>query len=390
MSPATLPEVIDTDTHLTEPADLWTARLPRKYVDRAPRVVRDPSSGFERWQLDGAWLSPVGLQSHAGWREFSPSVPPSFEDIDPACYDADARVRWMDEHGVRTQLLYPNIVSFEAHAIMALDDPELRIALVRTYNDYVHEFASSHPGRFVGIASLPFWDLEAAVDELKRCHTLGHRGMLWAATLERHGLPGFSDEYWDPLYGLAQELEMSVNFHVGVGHTRDEMAELLNISGNCDDRRQRAEFTATFFVSNVRTIAHVLMSGLCERFPRLNFVSVESGFGFVPFLVENLDWAWKTNGGFRARPDLLLPSEYFRRQVFTTFWFEQTTLPLLELFPDNVLFETDFPHKTSLSPGPGTTAPSPRELISDTVERFGVHLVRKVVHDNAARLYGLD
>lgn len=391
----TIPElsdlrVIDTDTHLTEPPDLWTARVASKHRDRAPRVEVDESTGLHRWVLDGRWLSPVGLQSHAGWKEYAPSVPPSFEEIEAACYDPDRRVDWMDQHGIHTQILYPNLVAFEAHAIMALRDRELEVALIQAYNDHVHEFASSHPGRFIGVASLPFWDIDASIAELVRCHAMGHRGVLWASTLEQHGLPGLSDPHWHRLYAIAEELGMSINFHVGVGHTQEELEELLNIGGNRDDRMQRAEFTATFFTNNAKTIAHVLMSGLCEAFPRLGFVSVESGFGFVPFLVEGLDWAWKTNGGFRAHPELLLPSEYFRRQVYTTFWFEQTTLPLLELFPDNVLFETDFPHKTSLSPGPGTTAPSPRELIANALARFGEPLIRKVLHDNAARLYRLS
>ena len=64
------------------------------------------------------------------------------------------------------------------------------------------------------------------------------------------------------------------------------------------------------------------MSGICERFPGLNFVSVESGFGYVPYLLQALDWQWLNNGAQAAFPDRMMPSEYFMRQVYATFWFE--------------------------------------------------------------------
>ncbi len=90
------------------------------------------------------------------------------------------------------------MIAFEGHAFMALRDDELKLACVRTYNDYQREFASVAPDRFVTLAVLPFWDLEASVEELRRCHGMGHRGVLWAATLDKHGLPDFTDPHWDP------------------------------------------------------------------------------------------------------------------------------------------------------------------------------------------------
>jgi len=73
-------------------------------------------------------------------------------------------------------------------------------------------------------------------------------------------------------------------------------------------------------------------SGLCDRFPELDFVSVESGFGYIPFLLESLDWQWKGLGAHRQYPDRLLPSEYFRRQVYSMFWFEKDALELLRMY----------------------------------------------------------
>src|SRR5262245_46172224 len=179
--------------------DLWTSRLPAKFQDQAPRVQLHEPSGRLRWRIGDRWCSLVGNYSMAGWKEFPPSCPPSLDEADPASYDAGARVAHMDAVGVYAHVLYPNIVAFEGHAFLALDDAELRLACVRAYNDYQAEFASIAPERFVRMVMPPFWDLDATIDELHRCHAMGHRGILWAATFEKHGLPDFPDPYWDPV-----------------------------------------------------------------------------------------------------------------------------------------------------------------------------------------------
>ena len=102
-------------------------------------------------------------------------------------------------------------------------------------------------------------------------------------------------------------------------------------------------------------------------------------------LLEVLDWHWKGYGVVREHP--MLPSEYFRRQVFGSLWFETTTLPLLEVYPDNFMFETDYPHPTSLSPGPASYANKPSDHIRENWQNVPPEIARKVLHDNAARVY---
>jgi predicted TIM-barrel fold metal-dependent hydrolase len=385
MGSATTVRVIDADTHLTEPMDLWTARIPARFRADAPRVQHHESSGTWRWVVGDRWCSLVGNYSMAGWREFPPSCPPSLDDADPACYDARARLAHMDAAGIYAQVLYPNVIAFEGHAFMALADEELKLACVRTYNDYQAEFASVAPERFICLATVPYWDLDASIDELRRCHAMGHRGLLWAATLEKHGLPDFVDPHWDPLYAVAQDLGMSVNFHVGVGNTAEEIEAAMN--RDAYEPAANAARSSMSFVSNIRTIGLLLTSGLCERFPELNFVSVESGFGYVPFLMDSLDWQWRGSGALDRYPERRLPSEVFRRQVYAMFWFEQEALELLPKYQDNVMFETDFPHPTSLHPGPASYSPSPAEVIRRDTEIVGEPVMRKVLYDNAARVY---
>jgi predicted TIM-barrel fold metal-dependent hydrolase len=380
--------VVDADSHLTEPPDLWTSNLPAKWRQFAPVTGTDPATGVTRWKLADRWLFGPGSVSHAGWKEFSPSRPPTWEDIDVACYDADERTKWMDQHGVYAQVLYPNLVAFEGHAIMALEDPAARNAIVRVYNDYLSDFAGRAPGRFIPMAGLPFWDLDESIAEMRRCADLGHKGVLWAATLARHGLPASTDPYWDPFYAEAQELGLSVNFHVGVGWTEEDYKNTVRHGAKFDVRVQTGR-TALGCLSNAQTISDLILQGVCERFPRLNFVSVESGFGWIPYVLESLDWNWRNYNG----PSViggLLPSEYFRRQIYGMFWFEESTYSLFEQYQDNIMFETDFPHTTSLSPGPGSVAPSALEVIARVKSALKPATFEKVMWGNAARVYRLE
>ena len=382
--------VIDADTHLTEPIDLWTKRLPARFVDDAPKVVYDDATRSWRWSIGGRLGSMVGNYSMAGWPEFPPSCPPTLEDAIPAAYDATARVAHMDANGIYAQVLYPNVIAFEGFAFMALPDDDLKLACVRTYNDYQTEFASVAPDRFVLLTVLPFWDLDASIAELERCKSMGHRGVLWAATLDRHGLPEFTDHHWDPLYAVAQDMGMSMNFHVGVGETREDIEASMKAYRQEYDPGVVALRSTMHFIGNARTIGTLMVGDLCLRFPNLDFVSVESGFGYVPFLVDALDWQWLNTGAAKAKPDRPLPSEIFRRQIYGMFWFETAALSLLPAFQDNMMFETDFPHPTCLHPGPASYALPPVEVMERARGIVGDDVMRKVLHDNAARVYHLD
>ena len=103
---------------------------------------------------------------------------------------------------------------------------------------------------------------------------------------------------------------------------------------------------------------------MCHRYPDLNFVSVENGAGWLPFLGESMDWQWLNVGAHKDYPDRLLPSEYLYRQIYGMFWFERDVVrAVIDKLADNLMFETDFPHATSLSPGPASESPSPRDVM---------------------------
>jgi uncharacterized protein len=240
------------------------------------------------------------------------------------------------------------------------------------------------------VVAVPFWDLELSIKEIRRCHALGHRGMIFSQAPEHFGAPTLGDPHWDALWAVAQDLELSVNFHIGGG----DLSGMNMLHPSSGIHANFATFPVTFFVGNCRTIATLIGSGICHRFPRLKLVSVESGIGWIPFALQALDWMWVECGVRGEHPEYdLLPSEYFRRQMYGCFWFEHGTsldAALDYLGPDCVLYETDFPHPTSMSPGPVSSAVTPKEFIKTNLGHYSEDVLRKILHDNAAGLYHLD
>jgi predicted TIM-barrel fold metal-dependent hydrolase len=377
--------VIDVDTHVTEPPDLWTSRMPRKLVDAAPHVEWDAQQR-DRRHVGRHTLLGVPDQAHAGWKEFYPSTPSSFDEAEPGGQDASERLKVMDLHGIEAQILYPNLLGFFGFAFMELE-AELGLACVRAFNDFQLEWCSADPKRLIPLAFLPFWDVEASVAELRRCGELGFRGFNWGHDFEKVGLPALRATHWDPLMNLAQDLEMPVSFHIGFGDTTEtELQEWATVQ----DDASFAQMSVLFFLGNAAVITDLCMGGICERFPGLNFVSVESGFGYVPYLLEAMDWMCKNNRASTRRHGMPLPSDYFKRQVYATFWFERNVDRLIDLLPDNVMFESDYPHPTSLSPGPGSAAQDAKTTIAENLAKLPDDIRRKVLHDTAARIDKLD
>lgn len=386
--------IVDTDSHITEPPDVWTARVPKKYVDVVPRVGIHPKTGRRHWRVGDVWYWPVagGGTSQAGWKEFLPSSPWEYDEVDPAVYRAEDRLRRLDEYGIEIQLIYPNIIGFVSGALLPLGK-EVATLCVQAWNDFVWEWCSADRRRLVSMAALPFWDIDASLTEMERCVNLGFKGVLFANKFEKIGMPSFVSEHWDRVYAAAQDFEVPINYHLGFDSQEERLAEDGGQRSAVRDGTQEArEYVVKgidAFMTQPGVLGRLLTSGICERFPNLKFVSVETGFGQFPFYLEMLDWYWKQYNGSKILP--LLPSEYFRRQCFATYWFERSTLDHLPLYPDNFMFSTDFPHGTSLSPGPcGGTTLTPAEYAAAGHSVLDPATRTKALSGNAAAIYKLD
>jgi len=377
------PWIIDSDTHITEPGDLWTSRVPARFAGEMPVLTRH-ADGVDVWVLSGRPIYRAGVTAPAGWPTWPPDFPPTVEDCHPAAYDPSARLAYMDQNGIWACALYPNIAGFGSQQFLAIDDPEAKLWAVRAYNDFLVDWTSVDPRRFITVMSIPFWDVAASVVEIERCAALGFRGILFTGEPQRFGCPFLADRHWDPLWSAARETGMPIHFHIGGGEGEStEMVDRMPVQGHPG---ATAHAAVNLFMKNGIQCADLILSGVLPRFPEVMFVSVESGVGWVPFMLEAADYSYL--GAFRAgraRTEELLPSELFRRQVYCTYWFERVaprrlfdTLPI-----DRVLFETDFPHTACLY---GDLARTVDENLAGVTEEVR----RKILWDNAAALYHVE
>lgn len=373
--------LIDVDAHITEAPDTWTARTSAKYRDRVPQVRR--VDGRDVWFIDGEVAAPVGPTAPAGWSEPPPAMPNTYDDLLPAAHDADARLEHLDSVGIWAQLLYPNVGGFGGQRFLRLEDRELMYECVRAYNDWQLDWASADRRRLIPVASMPFWDVDDCVREVERCAELGFTTVLFTGEPHRFGQPYLGDAYWDRFWAAVQDHRMPVNLHVGGGEFNWDTKRM--------SERGFAESFAleglSLFHKNGQHVCDVLLSGILPRYPELRVVSVESGIGWLPFALEALDYQFIEGGGTRTRPEFDgLPSEYFAEQVSITFWFEQQAVRELvgsSIPIDNVMFETDFPHPTCLY---GDV----HERLDQTFAGIDDEIRRKLVWDNAARLYQIE
>lgn len=380
--------VIDADTHVIEPADLWQTRMSvKKWGDLVPHVKFDPESGGDTWFFGSKPLVPATVTAVAGWHGYPPDHPRTMAELDPHHTDPIARLKRMDEYGIFAEVLYPNLGIFSATEYLGLTvDASFSLECIRAYNDFLIDWCSAAPTRYIPVMTIPFWDLKESIAEMHRAAELGHKGIVMTSRPEHFGLPMIASDHWDTLWAAAQEAQLPVNFHIASGRVEPYANE---------SEKPHTKFgwdSVMGFIGNSRVVLALVFGGVCHRFPGLDFVSVESGVGWLPFMLEAMDWQWKGTGITLDHPEYdLLPSEYFQRQIYGCFWFESGSAraAIDQLGPDNLLYETDYPHPTSMSPGPASPAVSPAQYIRSELGDLPFETQRKLLHDNAARVYHL-
>ncbi|HEX4216848.1 MAG TPA: amidohydrolase family protein [Acidimicrobiales bacterium] len=379
--------VIDADTHLTEPHDLWTKRAPAGLLDRMPHVT--DVDGTATWVVDGGILGRAGGGGVIGRdntkvRASEGLFQWNIEQIHQAAYDPVARVELLDETGIWAQVIFPNVIGLGGQGLtQAVDDLALRTTCLEIFNDAMGEMQAESGNRLLPMGVLPAWDVDACVREAIRANELGLRGVNITSDPQDQGSPDLASRAWDPLWEVCSSLRLPVHFHIGASLTTMSFFDNYPWASHSEDTKLAIGGTL-LFVGNARVVVNIICSGMLDRFPELKIVSVESGTGWIPFILEALEYEMKENAPDDLAKFSLSPAEYFKRQIYATLWFERNKVASLidSVGEDNIMFETDFPHPTCLYPDPLTSA-------NDVLREVSPGVRRKILGENAAKLYRL-
>lgn len=379
-------KIIDCDTHLTEPHDLFVSRAPAKYKDIVPQVK--DIDGVPHWVFEGSHILGTTRASSVILPDRTKKygvegLNLKYHEVHSASYNIRERVKFMDATGIHAAIMYPNLLGFSGGRIPG--DLSVKTMLCKIYNDAMAEFQEISGQRLFGMGLMPWWDQKETVREVERCHAMGIRGVNTNPNPQEAGLPVMNHDSWSPFLEICGELGMPINFHIGAAEEAIDWMGSVPWPTLHDDIRLSVG-SATMHMSTASYITNFIMSGVCERFPKTQYVSVESGVGWIPFLLEALDY-YTTNelrSEVRNKYFTMLPSEYFRRQFHACFWFEgkniRNTIDRLGL--ETILWESDFPHPTCLYPNAVEYAE--KSIVNVTQEERA-----QIMSLNAAKLYNI-
>ncbi len=364
-------EVISCDDHMDLnyiPADVWQKRLPEKWREIGPRGVQMGETRVWSWEGQSRGIS-GSRQAKGGRDPFTRVGIP--EQPEPGVWRPSSpkyRLADMDHDGAYAQVVYSTPSTF------AFKDQPLKLACFEAYNSWLaEEFCAADPKRLIGLAMLPMDDPVDAVAELRRVARLGLKGVI--IDVFGGAKPPF-DPIWDPLWSAAEETGTVISFHLGGG-----LHSLRIDRGSW--RLPAGMSVATMQLDEA--IAGMVFCGALERHPKLKLVMGESGLGWVPYLIERMDYEYKKYYDTVRDVRLsTLPSVLFRGHIYVTFEEDDIGVKLIPMIgPDSVMWASDYPHGDS-------TFPNSREAVERIFRESGSDIKTKVVWDNAAKLYGVS
>ena len=367
-------KLISTDDHVVEHPKVWSDRLPARLRDVGPRIVEE--GGAQVWDFEGRRYPQIGLNAVAGRsREEYGLEPTRYDEMLPGCYDPRARVLDMDRDGVQAQLCFPSFPKFSGTVFLQADDKELSLLCVRAYNDFIlEEWCGAAPARLIPLVILPLWDVRLAAAEVERCAALGAKAVSFVENPAPLGLPSFHTDAWDPVFAAAQEADLPLCMHFGS-------------SGQSPKTADDAPFPVTialFGCNSMYTTADLLFSPVFHKFPRLKVALSEGGIGWVPYMLERIDYTWDRHRYYSNVDQTTRPSDLFRGHIWGCFIDDVTGVKNRhDIGVDRITWECDYPHSDS-------NWPNSRNRVTEMLADVPDEEVHRMVELNARELLCFD
>jgi len=362
--------IISADSHITEPPDTYTARIDKRFRDRAPRMERSEKLG-DVFVVEGMGTPvPMGLVAAAGKPAEEIRVSGVlFDDLHRGGWDPDARLTDQDRDGIAAEVIYPTV----GMVLCNHPDFDYKKACFDAYNLWIAEYCAAHPDRLFGAGQTAMRSPEEGIADLRRIQELGLRGVMMPGNPQ---IADYDDPVYDPFWEAAVDIGLPLSFHILTG--RDDSLGGQRVRGP----------RLNGFLSVIRGCQDIMgtlvLGGVFERHPKLKVVCVEADAGWVPHYMYRMDHAYKRHRHWLPAGTLSkLPSEYFRENIYVTFQDDWVAFQMLEMAnPRRIMWANDFPHSDS-------TWPWSQDVLKQHTSQLTEQQKDWILHDNVAELYGL-
>jgi predicted TIM-barrel fold metal-dependent hydrolase len=372
-------KIISVDDHLIEHPRVWQERLPNKYLDAGPTIVED-DAGHHVWRFEGNLFPQIGLNAVAGKDPKDYGMEPVRSDqMIPGCYDPVQRVADMDLDGVHAALCFPSFPGFAGTVFQKAEDKDLALACVRAWNDFnLEEWCASAPDRFIPLGIIPTWDVELAAAEVRRIAANGTRTISFPDAPSMLGLPSFHTDHWDPLWDACEETDTPVCLHFGSGGFVPGFSFMGEYAGA--DGAPFAVAISLFGTNSMWTMADLLLGGKLQRHPNLKFMFSEGGIGWMPYMLERIDYTWERHRWYQNVDKLTRPSELFAQHMWGCMIDDYAGIEARHrIGVDQILIEIDYPHSDS-------NWPNSRKHVGENLAAVPDDEAHKIVELNARKL----
>ncbi len=382
-------KVISADCHtdiVWLPGDLFIKNAPARLRDRMPRVVETTEGKV--WVADGARLGFVAAAALTGsYEPYKPGLSLHLDKMEEMGFFSDAeqgqfhpttpdlRIRDQDVDGIQAEVIYGilGVATGFSDAEGGISDPEAITTVYDIYNEWIADFSKSDPGRFAGLACISCHDPIVAAEQLGRAAALGLKGA--ELNVSSATKPIYQEE-WNPLWATASECGLPISFHtIGLAYRQPE-----------DPAHQRYQWISLglmytlFQLSGPEFLTSILLSQACDVYPDFKFVLGECGVGWLPYILYRIDQEYEDRL-FHLKLSMK-PTEFWRRQGYSTFQDERLTPEIIEAVGENnILWGSDYPH-------PDSVWPESQEVIRRNLGHLDESVRRKLVCENAGKLYG--
>ncbi len=359
--------VISADSHVQEPPELFAEWIPEKYRDKVPHI--EERDGGRYAIVDGKRPRRLDI---AETRIHEDDKEREFRGDESGGRDIESRLKDLERDGVTAEIIYPNsnLVLYNS------PDEGYQLAVARAYNDWCIDLFGSHSDRFAPAAIIPVRNIAAAVKEVERVARLGYRSIkIPISVRERpYNLPDY-----EPFWAAVSDAGMVLAFHAfteAEDRYPEDWGEEVGIGGGLNHMTMS-------MAEGMNPVSLLIASGALERHPNMKFVIVECGAGWLAWLLYVMD-EQNERKHMWVRPKLeLKPSEYFKRQGAVTFSDDLIALRNIEFTgADCLLWGSDYPHDEG-------TFPHSQAVIERTFADVSEVDKRKIVYENAARIYGM-